>query len=380
MTAIPRATYRLQFNSRFTFDDAAAIVPYLRDLGISHVYASPFLKARGGSTHGYDIVDHNAFNPELGGEAGFLRMSDALRAAGLGMILDFVPNHMGVGLADNAWWLDVLEWGPKSPHARAFDIAWDALPHRRQPGVLLPILGKPYGEALRDGELTLKYDAATGSFAVWYFDHKLPVSPPGYSEILRQIVTTAGAAEADAGRALRALADSQHGPHAPDRREAPSFKERLAAIPGGEAIIARGLTAYSADTPHGLAALHRLLERQHYRLAFWRVAFSAINYRRFFDVNDLAGLRMEDPATFRASHALVARLIAEDCRDSASTTSTACATRCNIRDGCTSSHGSSASPTSTSLSRRSSKATKPCRAFPASPERRATSGSMPSCA
>ena len=312
MTAIPRDTYRLQFNSRFTFDDAAAIVPYLRDLGISHVYASPFLKARGGSTHGYDIVDHNAFNPELGGEAGFLRMSDALRAAGLGMILDFVPNHMGVGLADNAWWLDVLEWGPKSPHARAFDIAWDALPHRRQPGVLLPILGKPYGEALRDGELTLKYDAATGSFAVWYFDHKLPVSPPGYSEILRQIVTTAGAAEADAGRALRALADSQHGPHAPDRREAPSFKERLAAIPGGEAIIARGLTAYSADTPHGLAALHRLLERQHYRLAFWRVAFSAINYRRFFDVNDLAGLRMEDPATFRASHALVARLIAED--------------------------------------------------------------------
>lgn len=312
MTAIPRATYRLQFNSRFTFDDAAAIVPYLRDLGISHVYASPFLKARSGSMHGYDIVDHNAFNPELGGEAGFLRMSDALRAAGLGLILDFVPNHMGVGLADNAWWLDVLEWGPKSPHARAFDIAWDALPHRRQPGVLLPILGKPYGEALRDGELTLKYDAATGSFAVWYFDHKLPVSPPGYSEILRQIVTTAGADATDAGRALRALADSQHGPHAPDRQEAPSFKERLVAIPDGEAVITRGLAAYAAETPHGLAALHRLLERQHYRLAFWRVAFSAINYRRFFDVNDLAGLRMEDPATFRASHALVARLIAED--------------------------------------------------------------------
>ena len=310
--AIPRATYRLQLNRGFTFDDAAVIVPYLRDLGISHVYASPFLKARSGSMHGYDIVDHNAFNPELGGEAGFLRLSDALRAAGLGLILDFVPNHMGVGLADNAWWLDVLEWGPKSPHARSFDIAWDALPHRRQPGVLLPILGKPYGDALRDGELTLKYDAGAGSFAVWYFDHKLPVSPPGYSEILRQIVSTAGAEETQAGRALRALADSQHGPHAPDRRDAPSFKERLAAIPDGDAIIIRGLAAYAPDTPHGLAALHRLLERQHYRLAFWRVAFSAINYRRFFDVNDLAGLRMEDPATFRASHALIARLIAED--------------------------------------------------------------------
>lgn len=310
--AIPRATYRLQLNNHFTFDDAAAIVPYLDDLGISHVYASPFLKARSGSSHGYDIVDHNAFNPELGGEAGFLRMSDALRAAGLGLILDFVPNHMGVGLADNAWWLDVLEWGPKSPHARSFDIAWDALPHRRQPGVLLPILGKPYGDVLRDGELTLKYDVATGSFAIWYFDHKLPVSPPGYSEILRHIVATAGADATQAGRALLALADSQHGPHTPDRSEAPSFKDRLAAIPGGDAIIARGLSAYAADTPHGLATLHRLLERQHYHLAFWRVAFSAINYRRFFDVNDLAGLRMEDPATFRASHALVARLIAED--------------------------------------------------------------------
>jgi (1->4)-alpha-D-glucan 1-alpha-D-glucosylmutase len=310
--AIPNATYRLQLNKGFTFDDAAAIVPYLRDLGISHVYASPFLKARSGSMHGYDIVDHNAFNPELGGEAGFLRMSDALRAAGLGLILDFVPNHMGVGLADNAWWLDVLEWGPKSPHARSFDIAWDALPHRRQPGVLLPILGKPYGDALRDGELTLNYDAETGSFAVWYFDHKLPVSPPGYSEILRQVVSTAGAEATQAGRALRALADSQNGPHAPHRYDAPSFKERLAAIPDREGIITRGLAAYAADTPHGLAALHRLLERQHYRLAFWRVAFSAINYRRFFDVNDLAGLRMEDPATFRASHALIARLIAED--------------------------------------------------------------------
>ena len=148
---VPLATYRLQLTKDFGFDDAAAIVPYLKELGITHLYASPFLKARPGSTHGYDIVDHDRLNPELGGDEGFARLSAALKEHGLGLILDFVPNHMGVGSADNAWWLDVLEWGPGSPHARSFDIDWNALPHRRHPGVLLPILGRPYGEALRSG-------------------------------------------------------------------------------------------------------------------------------------------------------------------------------------------------------------------------------------
>src|SRR5512139_837138 len=152
---IPLATYRLQLTADFDFDMAAAIVPYLKVLGITHVYASPPMKARKGSTHGYDIVDHSQFNPELGGEAGFDRLSEALRQNDLGLIIDFVPNHVGVHFADNPWWLDVLEWGPDSPHAVSFDIDWEQLPYRARGGVLLPILGSSYGETLERGEIAL---------------------------------------------------------------------------------------------------------------------------------------------------------------------------------------------------------------------------------
>jgi (1->4)-alpha-D-glucan 1-alpha-D-glucosylmutase len=308
--AVPLATYRLQFTKAFGFDAAAALAPYLKELGITHVYASPFLKARPGSTHGYDIVDHDRLNPELGGEEGFARLSAALKQNDLGLILDFVPNHMGVGHADNAWWLDLLEWGQRSPYAASFDIDWEAIPHRRHPGVLAPILGRPYGEVLQSGELALKYDAAAGSFAAWYFDHKLPINPQRYGEMIRTIIAAADATEEPAGRALLALADDYRGPRAPSYREAPALKQRLADIAGAAPVIARGLAAYASDSEAGAAALHRLLERQHYRVAYWRVAISAINYRRFFDINDLAGLRVENPATFRAIHTLVARLIA----------------------------------------------------------------------
>src|SRR5690348_2201883 len=279
--AIPIATYRLQLTKDFGFDDAAALAPYLSRLGISHVYASPFLKARPGSTHGYDIVDHAALNPELGGREGFTRFSAALRANKLALILDFVPNHMGVGSADNAWWLDVLEWGPKSPFAAAFDIDWNALPHRHHPGVLLPILGRPYGEALQSGEIELKYDSETGSFAAWYFEHKLPINPQRYDEILRTAVMRAGCTEDPAGRSLLALADAYSSPGAPTYRGTPALKEALRGIAGAKAIIESGLTAYR--DPDGASLLHRLLERQYYRIAYWRVAFSAVNYRRFFD-------------------------------------------------------------------------------------------------
>ncbi len=310
--AVPRATYRLQLNKDFGFDQAAALAPYLKQLGITHLYASPFLKARPGSTHGYDIVDHDRLNPELGGEDAFARLHQALKESDLGLILDFVPNHMGVAHADNAWWLDVLEWGQRSPYATSFDIDWDALPHRRHPGVLLPILGRPYGDALQAAEIELKYDADTGSFAAWYFDHKLPINPQRYAEMLRTIVAAADAADGPAGRALLALADDYRTQGAPSYREAPALKQRLHDIDGAAQVIARGLSAYSSDNEAGAAALHRLLERQHYRLAYWRVAFSAVNYRRFFDINDLAGLRVENPATFRAIHTLVARLIGEN--------------------------------------------------------------------
>jgi len=309
---VPLATYRLQLTKDFGFADAAALVPYLKKLGVTHLYASPFLKARPGSTHGYDIVDHDRLNPELGDEASFERLSNLLKEHDLGLILDFVPNHMGVGRADNAWWLDVLEWGQKSPYAQVFDIAWDALPLWRHPAVLLPILGKPYGAVLQAGEIELKYDRETGSFAAWYFEHKLPINPQRYSEMLRTIVHAANAADTSAGRDLIALADDYRDPSKPDYRGGPELKKRLAAIAGGADVIANGLAVYRSDTEHGARTLHLLLERQNYRLAYWRVAFSAVNYRRFFDVNDLAGIRVEAPATFRAIHTLVARLIAHD--------------------------------------------------------------------
>jgi (1->4)-alpha-D-glucan 1-alpha-D-glucosylmutase len=311
--AIPIATYRVQLTANFDFDDAAAIVPYLKALGITHLYASPFMKARKGSTHGYDIVDHTKLNPELGGEAGFERLNRALKAHDLGLILDFVPNHVGVHFADNPWWLDVLEWGPASPHAASFDIDWDILPYRARPGVLLPIIGSSYGEALEKGEIELRYDADEGSFSAWYFEHRLPIAPERYSEILRNIVKEAGAEESTAGRQILDLASRYRGLRHPNREEAPAFKAELKDAPGGTEIIGRGLSAYRAgpDRRTQTLALHHLLDRQHYRLGHWRLASSDINYRRFFDINTLAGLRVEDAGTFEAIHRLVKAMIAE---------------------------------------------------------------------
>jgi (1->4)-alpha-D-glucan 1-alpha-D-glucosylmutase len=311
--AIPIATYRLQLTENFDFDAAAAIVPYLKALGITHLYASPFMKARKGSTHGYDIVDHTRINPELGGDAGLERLSVALKANDLGLILDFVPNHVGVHFADNPWWLDVLEWGPASPHAVSFDIDWDILPYRTRSGVLLPIIGSSYGEALEKGEIELRYDAAEGSFSAWYFEHRLPIAPERYSEILRSVVREAGAEDSAAGNSILELASRYRGLRHPNRKEAPAFKAELKGIAGGADVIARGLSAYRAgpDRSSQITALHHLLERQHYRLGHWRLASSDINYRRFFDVNTLAGLRVEDAGTFDAIHRLVRKLIAE---------------------------------------------------------------------
>jgi len=311
--AIPIATYRLQLSADFNFDAAAAVVPYLRALGITHLYASPFMKARKGSTHGYDIIDHTQFNPELGGEAGFERLSAALKQNDLGLILDFVPNHVGVHFADNPWWLDVLEWGQTSSHAVSFDIDWELLPYRARGGVLLPIIGAFYGHALEHGEIELRYDAKEGSFSAWYFEHRLPIAPERYSEILRTVVKEAGAEEDAAGKELLFLASRYHGLRRPNRKEAPAFKAELKAIGGSADIIARGLEAYRAgpDRRAQTLTLHHLLERQHYKLGHWRLASSDINYRRFFDVNSLAGLRVEDAGTFEATHRLVKRLLVE---------------------------------------------------------------------
>jgi len=312
-TAIPIATYRLQLTANFGFDAAAAIVPYLKSLGITHLYASPFMKARKGSTHGYDIIDHTQLNPELGGEDGFERLSRALRAHDLGLILDFVPNHVGVHFADNPWWLDALEWGPTSPHAASFDIDWDILPYRARAGVLLPILGSSYGQALEQGQIELRYDPGEGSLSAWYFEHRLPIAPERYSEILRHAVVEARSENSAAGKRILELASHYKGLRHPNRKEAPGFKAELKSIAGSGEIMEQGLQAYRAgpDRPVQTLALHHLLERQHYRLAHWRLASSDINYRRFFDVNTLAGLRVEDTATFEAIHRMVEKLIAE---------------------------------------------------------------------
>jgi (1->4)-alpha-D-glucan 1-alpha-D-glucosylmutase len=311
--AIPIATYRLQLTKDFDFDKAVQVVPYLKTLGITHLYASPFTTARKGSTHGYDVVDHTKLNPELGGEAGFARLSDALRTHDLGLILDFVPNHVGVHYADNPWWLDVLEWGPASSHAVSFDIDWEQLPYRKRGGVLLPILGSSYGEALERGDIELRYDAAEGTFSCWYFEHRLPIAPERYGEILRMIVKEARAETSTAGKSLLQLASRYHGLRHPGPKEAPAFKAELRDIAQGNEIIARGIAAYRAGPERSAPtlALHHLLERQHYKLGHWRLASSDINYRRFFDVNSLAGLRVEDAGTFESAHGLVRRLIAE---------------------------------------------------------------------
>lgn len=313
MTTIPIATYRLQLTADFNFDAAAAVIPYLKALGISHLYASPFMKSRKGSTHGYDIVDHTQLNPELGGDAGFGRLSEALQRHDIGLILDFVPNHVGVHFADNPWWLDVLEWGPASPHAVSFDIDWDQLPYRARGGVLLPVIGSSYGEALESGEIELRYDADEGSFSGWYFEHRLPIAPERYSEILRNVVKETGADDSAPGKQILALAARYKGLRHPNRKEAPEFKTELKGIDGGAELIVPGLDAYRAgpDRPAQIQALHHLLERQHYKLGHWRLASSDINYRRFFDVNTLAGLRVEDAGTFDAIHRLVKTLIVD---------------------------------------------------------------------
>jgi (1->4)-alpha-D-glucan 1-alpha-D-glucosylmutase len=315
----PRATYRLQLNKDFTFRDAAALAPYLAELGISHVYASPFLQARPGSTHGYDITNHNRINDEIGGEAEFEKFVEALHEQGLGLLLDFVPNHMGVG-ADNAWWLDVLEWGEYSPYAPFFDIDWDASRPDLKGKVLLPILGGQYGTVLIDGEIRVRFDAGDGTISAWYYDHRFPISPGDYADILRPISVPDPASEAfdrivDEFSRLENEWSRRWRPGI--RAEVAELKRQLAALcaeqPEACVAIAEGVAQVNGEPGkrRSWRPLHTILERQSYRPAHWRVAADEINYRRFFNINDLAGLRIELPELFERTHRLAFRLIAE---------------------------------------------------------------------
>jgi (1->4)-alpha-D-glucan 1-alpha-D-glucosylmutase len=302
----PRATYRLQFHREFTFRDALELVPYLAELGVSHIYASPLTEARPGSTHGYDIVNHNRLNPEIGSDDDFRALVDALHARDMGLIVDIVPNHMGIG-RDNSWWLDVLEWGESSPYARYFDINWDAARPDLKGRVLLPVLGDQYGAILEAGEIALRFDAANGSFSFWYYEHQFPVSPLLYDRIL----TAGGTIPAALTPELAALKRAKH--HDAERAHADALKQRLAETakdPETAAFIDTAVNAWSGakGRPASFRPLHRLLDQQAYRLAYWRVAADEINYRRFFNINDLAGLRIELPELFAETHRLVFEL------------------------------------------------------------------------
>jgi len=311
---IPRASYRLQFHKGFGFRDAAALAPYLAKIGISHVYASPYLKARPGSTHGYDIVDHARLNPELGDEIAFRDMVMAFRANGLAQIMDFVPNHMGVGGADNPWWLDVLEWGPDSDYAGWFEIDWDPDQHYLRGKLLVPFLGDQYGAVLESGQLELRFDPETGGLAVWaHGTHKLPICPLHYQRVL-----------GDEHPELERLGDAftalpNWRPRIPQR--AKDLQAELAAAARGHSDVRQAMEAAVGringqpgrlETWRGLNAL---IQDQHWRAAHFRVAADDINYRRFFDINELAGLRMELPELFDHAHRLVFDLLREGVLD-----------------------------------------------------------------
>jgi (1->4)-alpha-D-glucan 1-alpha-D-glucosylmutase len=320
---VPDATYRLQFNRDFTFTQATALVPYLQRLGISHCYASPYLKARAGSRHGYDIVDHNALNPEIGSAGDFDQFVDTLREHGMGQVLDIVPNHMGVGGDDNGWWLDVLENGAASAYAQYFDIDWRPLKQALRGKVLLPVLGDHYGLVLERGKLKPGFDAQQGTFAVRYYQHLFPLDPRTYPRILGEGIErlqaelggTAELMELEsllvAFRNLPPCDETAAAKSEERRREKEILKRHLAELAQSSAPIRQFIADNVArfGTSANQSLLHALLEEQPYRLAYWRVAADEINYRRFFDINDLAGLCMENAEVFAATHRFIIDLV-----------------------------------------------------------------------
>ncbi len=327
-TRIPLSVYRLQFNHTFTFRDAQQLIPYLYELGISDCYASPYMKARPGSLHGYDIVDHNALNPEIGTEEDYQAFVQELRAHGMGHILDFVPNHVGIAESSNPWWQDVLENGPSSRFASFFDIDWKPLKLELENKVLLPILGDQYGKVLENQELILTFEE--GAFFVRYYQHKLPIAPRTSAHVLKHRLSE-----------LEKILGSEH-PHfleyqsiltalsyLPPRtekdptriaeryREKEIIKKRLANLcsesPEVRAFIEENIRIFNGvkGDPRSFDLLDALLDAQAYRLAHWYVAGEEINYRRFFDINELAAIRMENPEVFQETHRFLFQLIRE---------------------------------------------------------------------
>ncbi|MHB1751342.1 MAG: malto-oligosyltrehalose synthase [Acidiferrobacter sp.] len=325
--AVPTATYRWQFHKGFGFRDAARLATYLADLGVSHCYASPYLKAHPGSTHGYDIVDHSCVNPEVGSEDERRKFVAALRRQGLSQIMDIVPNHMRVDDPDNRLWWDVLAHGRCSLFAHYFDIDWKTPERSYEDKLVIPILGGQYGEVLESGAMALDFDPGRGGFVVRYYDHILPISPKSYPQILAEVAQSIhlGAGDEALGQEISELIALFERTSVPADGSAPEEAarlieegaRRLGAWVSGNArcagALSQVLARYNAGAGAGAErydALHGLLEQQAYRLTFWRVAGYEINYRRFFDINELAALRMEDPGVFATTHGLIGAWIA----------------------------------------------------------------------
>lgn len=332
-----RATYRIQFRPEFPFEAGEKLVPYLKQLGISHLYASPVFESIPGSTHGYDITDYTGIRNELGGEKDFNKLVRALQENGLGLILDFVPNHMAIASFHNKWWRDVLENGRYSRYAEFFDVDWETSREELRNRVLLPVLGDQYGIVLERGEILLEY--SSGSFVIKYYDHNLPVRPYSYADILEQAITFYEENPSDKSydileniQELKSIARAAHNIPVTDITEEESpgdvseermtemtvirrrLRQLVEASPHIHRAIQRTLEVFNppgGSLPEAYDPLHSLLEMQHYRLCYWKVATEEINYRRFFDINHLGAVRMEIPEVFQRTHALLFRLIRE---------------------------------------------------------------------
>jgi (1->4)-alpha-D-glucan 1-alpha-D-glucosylmutase len=317
MTALPASTYRLQLHADFTFDDAARVGDYLSELGVTHVYCSPYLQAAPGSKHGYDVIDYTRANVELGGEEGLRRFTAALKARGLGQVLDIVPNHMAISTAANWWWADVLENGPSSHFASYFDVEWEPPEARLRNTVLIPILADHYGRVLEAGELQVTRRGA--EFQIRYHENTYPVSPSSLGPLLGRAARLSGS------DALAFLADAFSGlprPTATDRasvrrrhRDKAVLREQLRRLLEDDPLAASALDQTVADMNADPDALHALLEMQNYRLAWWRSADRDLGYRRFFDVATLIGLRMDDELVFQDTHQRVLEWVREGVLD-----------------------------------------------------------------
>ena len=328
---IPSGTYRFQLHRDFTFKDATALVDYLYDLGISDAYLSPITTAHAGSVHGYDVVNHRALNPELGSEEDFQRFVSALHEHGMGIVQDIVPNHMAIGDAANQWWNDVLENGPSSPYADFFDIDWNPPKNDLANKVLLPVLGEQYGKVLENQQIQIGYNRLSGTFQARYFEHSFPLAPRSLQWILkpalRAVMQKAGDSHPEVLELESILNAVEHLPERTEadftkvrerRREIPVIRRRISDLYEKSAEVRAAIEDSIRDIngvkgqPRSFDRLENLLADQAYRLSFWKVASDEINYRRFFDINELAAIRMENREVFEATHDMILKLIKSD--------------------------------------------------------------------